>query len=149
VLSRGRIHNLAISQSKGSKKDSVDQIELLLDYGIHGDAHGGSERQVSLLPFESFAQVQKDIADIAPGDFAENITTVGLDFTKVTVGCRLRVGSTIHLVVTQVGKECHHGCYIREIIGDCIMPRQGVFARVEQGGCARVGDTISVVTDAI
>jgi len=80
---------------------------------------------------------------LKPGVFAENLTTTGLDFAEVAVGRRITVGDEIELVVTQIGKECHHGCYIRETVGDCIMPREGVFARVLRGGVVRVGDTIA------
>ena len=140
--SHGRIHRISISEEKGDKKYNVDTAVLVTDYGIEGDAHAGSQRQVSLLPFESFDKVRGAIEDIKPGDFAENITTVGLDFSNVTIGSSLRIGDSIKLEITQIGKECHHGCYIRELVGDCIMPREGVFARVIQGGTFRIGDTI-------
>ena len=83
-------------------------------------------------------------ADIKPGDFAENLTTVGIDLSNVAVGDRFQIGDEIKLVVTQIGKTCHNGCYIREQVGDCIMPRVGLFARVERGGQIRTGDSISL-----
>lgn len=141
----GRIHKISISENKGEKKYNIDRAELVDDYGILGDAHAGSGRQVSLLPFESFSKVQNDIVDINPGDFAENITTSGLDLSTAVIGRRLKIGRTARLEVTQIGKKCHHGCYIREIVGDCIMPREGIFARVIKGGPIETGDRIAWV----
>ena len=138
----GRIHKISVSRTRGNKKRNIDEALLINNFGIDGDAHAGSDRQVSLLPLESFEKVKNDVIDINPGDFAENITTVGLNFSSVRVGSRLRLGRTIRLVVTQIGKECHNGCYIREVVGDCIMPREGVFARVETGGNIQVGDPV-------
>lgn len=143
----GRIHKISISENKGEKKRNIDRAELVDDYGILGDAHAhaGSGRQVSLLPFESFSKVQNDIVDINPGDFAENITTSGLDLSTAVIGRRLKIGRTARLEISQIGKKCHHGCYIREIVGDCIMPREGIFARVIKGGPIETGDRIAWV----
>jgi MOSC domain-containing protein YiiM len=143
VTTAGRIHSISVSQEKGDKKRNVGEARLVKDYGIDGDAHAGSERQVSLLPLESFSKLDDQLVVLKPGVFAENITTTGLDFADVAVGCRLTMGDEIELVVTQIGKECHHGCYIRETVGDCIMPREGVFARVVKGGVVCVGDAIT------
>ena len=139
----GRIHKISVSDRKGTKKQNVERVILRPDHGIVGDAHAGSSRQVSLLCFESFAKVKNDIFDVQPGDFAENITTIGLDLNEIKVGQSLFVGDNIELMVTQIGKECHHGCRIRQIVGECIMPREGVFARVVKGDRMQVGDTIS------
>ncbi len=141
----GRIHKISISENKGEKKQNIDRVELVDDYGIVGDAHAGSGRQVSLLPFESFSKVQNDVVDINPGDFAENITTTGLDLSAATIGRHLMIGREAQLEITQIGKKCHHGCYIREIVGDCIMPREGIFARVIKSGPIETGDTIAWV----
>ena len=141
----GRIHKISISESKGEKKRNIDRAELVDDYGIRGDAHAGSGRQVSLLPLESFSKVQNDVVDINPGDFAENITTSGLDLSTATIGRHLMIGREARLEITQIGKKCHHGCYIREIVGDCIMPREGIFARVIKGGPIETGDSIAWV----
>lgn len=138
----GKIHRISVSMTKGSKKRNIEEALIVENSGIQGDAHAGSERQVSLLPLESFEKVKNDIIDIVPGDFAENITTTGVDFSSIQVGSRLTLGDGIKLVVTQIGKECHEDCQIREIVGDCIMPREGVFARVESGGKIRTGDPI-------
>lgn len=145
MISQGQIHKISISSEKGMKKENLPTVELKEQHGIIGDAHAGSTRQVSLLPFESFDKIREKIDQIKPGDFAENITTIGLDFSKVAIGARLRIGLTTELEITQIGKECHHGCYIREIVGDCIMPREGIFASVITGGRINAGDKISWV----
>lgn len=140
--SLSRIFRISISDKKGDKKWNVPRAELRQDFGIIGDAHAGSERQVSLLPLESFAKVEMKGLAVSPGEFAENITTLGLDFSQVAVGKRLVVGEKVELEITQIGKRCHHGCYIRTMVGDCIMPREGIFARVVKGGTVREGDII-------
>lgn len=113
---------------------------LKRDWGIEGDAHAGDwHRQVSLLPGESIATVRLQLPTLADGDFAENLVTVGLDLRGVKVGDRLRLEGGAVLEVTQIGKECHQGCVIREKTGDCIMPREGVFTRVIAGGVVEVG----------
>jgi len=142
VSSVGKIHKISVSESKGDKKHNIASAVLRKDHGIVGDAHAGTGRQVSLLPFESFDKVREALADIAPGDFAENLTTTGVDFSKAEIGMKMRIGGSISLEITQIGKECHHGCYIREVVGDCIMPREGVFASVLSGGTITVGDAI-------
>ena len=138
----GRIHSISVSETKGDQKHNVGEATLVKNHGIDGDAHAGSERQVSLLPLESFSKLDGHLVDLKPGVFAENLTTMGLDFEDVSVGRKLLVGEHIELEVTQIGKECHHDCYIREAVGDCIMPREGVFVRVMKGGVIRVGDAI-------
>jgi len=145
VPSHGRIHRISISAEKGTKKQNVPSAELRADFGIVGDAHAGSGRQVSLLPFESFDPIRKKLSDIQPGDFAENLTITGVELQKVRVSTRLIIGDSVELVVTQIGKKCHHGCYIRKIVGDCIMPREGVFAAVVTGGRITVGDSITMI----
>lgn len=142
MSSKGKIHKISISTQKGDKKSNIGRAVLKKQHGIVGDAHAGSARQVSLLPFESFDKIREKLNTIAPGDFAENITTVGLDFSQVRVGARLKIGSQAELEITQIGKECHHGCYIREAVGDCIMPREGIFAAVVREGDISTGDEI-------
>lgn len=136
------IYRISVSIETGSKKRNVESAKLAEDFGIVGDAHAGSERQVSLLPFEAFDTVREHVPQISPGDFAENITTRGLEMSSVTIGDRLYIGSAVELVITHIGKKCHHGCYIREAVGDCIMPRMGLFAKIATGGTVRVGDRI-------
>ena len=138
----GEIYRISVSAETGSKKENVDSARLAEDFGIVGDAHAGSERQVSLLPFETFDEIREQLPQITPGDFAENITTCGIDMSSVSIGDRLRIGTEVELVITHVGKECHNGCYIREVVGDCIMPRMGLFAKIVAGGMVRVGDMI-------
>ena len=138
----GRIHSISVSKTKGDQKHNVDEATLLENHGIEGDAHAGSERQVSLLPLESFSKMDGHQVDLKPGDFAENLTTTGLDFEDLSIGRKLMIGERVELEVTQIGKECHNDCHIREVVGDCIMPREGVFVRVLKGGVIRVGDAI-------
>lgn len=138
----GEVYRLSVSEQKGFKKNNTDEVSLTENFGIDGDAHAGSERQVSLLPFEAFEPVRKLLPEIEPGDFAENITTRNIDFSSASIGDRLRIGSSVRLVITYIGKECHEDCYIKEAVGDCIMPRQGVFASVYVGGLIKVGDSI-------
>ncbi len=140
--SHSRVFRLSISSRKGEKKRNVDTVLLRSDFGIVGDAHAGSQRQVSLLPYESFAKVAKQGLQVKPGEFAENITTIGLDCSDITIGSRLRIGETVELCITHIGKDCHKGCYIREAVGDCIMPREGLFARVIRGGRVQSGDQL-------
>lgn len=147
TLTSGEVCCLSISARKGSRKNNVDRVSVMANFGIAGDAHAGSERQVSLLPYESFDVVRGRLPDIKPGDFAENITTRGIDFSLARVGDRLQVGGSVRLVITHVGKECHHNCLIRQAVGDCIMPRLGIFAAVIEGGMIQVGDKIRWETD--
>jgi MOSC domain-containing protein YiiM len=129
-------------------KHNVPEAELQADFGIVGDAHAGSgPRQVSLLDMASIEELRQKGADISPGDFAENLTVEGIDLSVLKVGQRLRVGRTIELEVTQLGKRCHGRCRIFEKLGDCIMPRQGVFARVVTGGRIQAGDAIELMKD--
>lgn len=144
----GRIRAISISSQKGMPKHNVPEAELKADFGMVGDAHAGSDhRQISLLAMESIEELRGRGADISPGDFAENITVEGLDLSALGVGCRLRIGNGVFLEVTQLGKRCHGRCRIFEKLGDCIMPRQGVFARVVTGGQIAVGDTVELMKD--
>jgi len=140
----GRIKAISISEHKGMAKSNVPEAELKADFGLVGDAHAGSPRQVSLLAFESIDQFREKGLDVSPGDFAENITIEGMDLSRLAVGSRLRVAQA-QLEVTQLGKKCHGRCRIYEKVGDCIMPVQGVFARVVVGGIIRVGDFVEVL----
>lgn len=139
------IYRLSISAVKGEKKKNVKFVNILPSIGIEGDAHAGSARPVSLLPFESFSKLENSELKINPGDFAENITTVGLNFGKIIVGTRITLGDSVILEVIQIGKECHNGCVIKQTVGDCIMPREGVFANVIEGGILREGDPVKVL----
>ena len=131
----GRIEAICVSPAKGTVKVTVDRAELRVEHGIVGDAHAGDwHRQVSLLPSESIAKVRAQMPELADGAFAENLVTSGIDLGGVRVGDRVAIGDGVQLEVTQIGKECHQGCAIRQITGDCIMPREGIFCRVLQGG---------------
>lgn len=135
------------SKEKGIKKEVVAEFFLKEGFGVVGDAHAdcGTHRQVSLLAIESIAKMRGLGFDVNPGDFAENFTTDGIDLVSLPVGTRLSVGSGVILEITQIGKECHAGCAIFRQVGKCIMPKEGVFARVIRGGLARAGDTIQVL----
>ena len=122
--------SLNISLKKGEKKSPVPALDLVVDYGIEGDAHAGNwHRQISLLADEDIATMRGRGIEIQYGDFAENITTRGVDLSSLPVGTRLVLGEAV-VEVTQIGKECHQGCAIREAVGDCVMPRKGIFAKV-------------------
>ena len=145
---KGRIRAISVSEQKGMKKVNVPEAELRAGFGIVGDAHAGNwDRQVSLLEIESIDIMAAKGANVSPGDFAENITTEGIDLTELKIGEKLRLGTEVEIKITRFGKQCHGRCIIYEQIGDCIMPRKGVFAKVNRGGSIRVGDTIEVITD--
>jgi MOSC domain-containing protein YiiM len=134
------------SENKGTKKKPVPEVTIKEEFGVVGDAHGDclTHRQVSLLAIESIDKMRSRGFDLQPGDFAENITTQGLDLVSLPIGTRFQVGKEVVLEMTQIGKECHASCEIRRLVGDCIMPREGVFARVIQGGRVRAGDNITI-----
>jgi len=145
---RGRIKAISVSEQKGTQKVNVPEAELLADFGIIGDAHAGNwHRQVSLLAVESIDEIVAKGTKVSPGDFAENITTEGLNLHELSVGSKLRLGGSVELEVTQFGKKCHERCEIFERVGDCIMPRKGVFAKVIRAGSINVGDVIEVIND--
>lgn len=141
----GTVQAVNISDRKGEKKHEVGGITLLKNYGVKNDAHGGSERQVSLLAFERIEDMRKDLATLKVGDFAENITTTGIAASDLTPGMRVSIGETVLLEITQIGKVCHNGCSIRKEVGYCIMPKEGVFGKVITGGDVKKGDQIEIV----
>ena len=132
------------SSEKGVRKDVVGQGLLKEDFGLAGDAHADccTHRQVSLLAIESIDKMRRGGFEVGPGDFAENLTTEGVPLSSLPVGARLSIGEDIVLEITQIGKECHAGCAIFRQVGKCIMPREGVFARVVRGGMVKTGDII-------
>jgi len=143
---QGQIVAVSVSDRKGVVKHNVAQARLLVEHGLEGDAHAeGGIRQVSLLAQESIDKMRAAGAKVNPGDFAENLTTEGLDVCSLPVGTRLKVGPEVELEITQIGKTCHKGCAIRELVGDCVMPREGVFARVLREGVVKPGDVIEVL----
>lgn len=128
------ILSINISERTGVQKNPVEQAQLQVDHGISGDAHAGPwHRQVSFLADEDIETMRGKGIDLNYGDFAENITTRGITLAELPVGTRLSLGDC-ELEVTQIGKECHHGCAIFQAVGDCVMPRRGIFARVLKGG---------------
>jgi MOSC domain-containing protein YiiM len=136
---------VCISDNKGERKTPVDSVELRENHGIVGDAHAGDwHRQVSLLASESIDKMRVLGLDVDSGDFAENITTSGIELVSLPVGTRLQIGETL-LEVTQIGKECHTRCAIFYQAGDCVMPKEGIFARVITGGVIRPGDEVEIV----
>jgi MOSC domain-containing protein YiiM len=144
--SRGKVVAVNISQEKGTRKTNVGQSCLLPEFGLKDDAHAGKwHRQVSLLAMESIAKMVRLGLQVGPGDFAENITTQGLDLLNLPLGTKFRIGESSLLEVSQIGKVCHTRCAIYYQAGDCVMPKEGIFARVLEGGQIRVGDEIHVL----
>ena len=142
------IEALCISTHRGTQKEQVAAATFVPDWGIEGDAHAGHwHRQVSLLASEQIEAFRARGADVGPGAFGENMVVRGIDFARLPVGTRLQSG-TVLLELTQIGKECHQHCTIYQAVGDCIMPRQGVFAKVLEGGTLHVGDELVVVQQA-
>lgn len=143
---QGRIVSINISDRKGIRKKPVDEVILKTGYGIEGDAHASSEwhRQVSLLAIESIRKMQALGLDVKPGDFAENLTTEGIDLLSLPIGTHMTIGEDIEVEVSQIGKECHTRCAIYYQAGDCVMPKEGIFVKVLKGGTVRKGDTIIV-----
>ena len=136
---------VCISTEKGTQKTPVESIALRVAHGIVSDAHAGDwHRQVSLLANESVDKMRAKFPDLPAGSFAENILTEGLELFTLPVGTRLRVGGTV-LEVTQIGKECHAACAIREVTGDCVMPREGIFAIVIEEGSVCAGDAVELI----
>ena len=141
----GTIHALCVSEKKGTLKQPVDTVLFQTEWGIAGDAHAGSwHRQVSFLGLKEIENFRKLGVDVPFGAFGENVVADGVRFKELPVGTRLRAGEA-WFEITQIGKECHKGCAIREQVGDCIMPREGVFGRVLHGGWVRMGDALELV----
>lgn len=142
----GRIVAVSISTQKGVKKTNIKQGRLLENYGLEHDAHAGDwHRQVSLLAIESIAKIREKGLDVNPGDFAENITTEGLRLWEIPMGTRLMLGSEALVEVTQIGKVCHNHCAIYSQVGDCVMPKEGIFVRVLKAGVIHPEDRIQVL----
>ncbi|MZQ75000.1 MAG: MOSC domain-containing protein [Peptoclostridium sp.] len=141
----GKVISVNTSDKKGVVKTPVAEVLLRAGHGIEGDAHAGDwHRQVSLLGIESFEKMRVMGIELEPGKFAENMTTEGIVLYELPVGTRLQIGETLH-EVTQIGKQCHSGCEIKSLVGDCVMPREGIFTKVLKGGKVRPGDSIEIL----
>ena len=141
-----KIVSIAVSKKKGTRKTPVDEAFVSKNHGLEGDAHAGKwHRQVSFLSSESIEKTRRQGLNVTFGDFAENIATEGIDWPKVPVGTRFQLGTSVLIEITQIGKECHNKCAIYYKAGDCIMPREGVFARVLEEGTIRIGDEIRIM----
>jgi len=143
----GKVVAVCISAQKGERKKPVAEVLIRENHGIVGDAHAGDwHRQISLLALESIKKMQAKGLDVTTGDFAENITTEGIDLPSLPIGTKLVIGETLN-EVTQIGKECHTRCAIYQQAGDCVMPREGIFVKVLRGGIVRTNDRIEIVAD--
>lgn len=151
---KGKIFSINTSKGKGTSKVPVNEGRLIEGSGLEGDAHFGTRlREVSLLAIESIRKqkecekVKKSGVSLKEGDFAENITTEGMDLGKLKIGSKIRIGSGVIIQITKIGKECHRYCSIYYKIGSCIMPKEGIFAGVIRGGIIKKGDEIEVQND--
>ena len=139
---------VSVSEKKGIRKTNVPESFFVAEHGLKDDAHAGDgHRQVSLLAQESIEKMQKLGLDVNAGDFAENLTTSGIELVSLPVGTKMRVGETVLMEVTQIGKVCHARCAIYYQAGDCVMPKEGIFTRVLEGGRVVPGDEITIVVN--
>ena len=144
----GKIVAICISEKKGVQKKDIKKCRLIENYGLEGDAHAGSwHRQISLLSIEGRLVMENKGIKLDAGDFGENVLTEGVDFANIMVGNELRLGEDALVRVTQIGKECHDRCHIYYQVGDCIMPREGIFAEVLKGGEIKIDDDIAFLND--
>lgn len=142
----GKLLAICMSEKKGTQKKPVDSAVLKADWGIEGDAHAGKwHRQVSMLSFEKIEDFRAKGAEVGFGAFGENLVVEGFDLRSIPVGTRFQVGEAL-LELTQIGKECHSHCEIYKVMGDCIMPREGVFTKVVKGGRIATGDKIIILS---
>lgn len=143
---KAKIVAVCTSENKGERKKNIGEAKLIENHGIEGDAHAGDwHRQVSLLGLESIDKMREKGLNVNPGDFAENLTTEGIVLFELPIGTKLRIGSEAQGEVTQIGKVCHDRCAIYYQAGDCVMPREGIFIKVLNGGPVKVGDLIEVI----
>lgn len=141
----GKVIAVCTSPAKGTQKTNIGKGVFIEDFGIEGDAHAGKwHRQVSLLSYNKIEEFRARGAEVADGAFGENLVVEGIDFKTLLIGTRFRCNDVV-LELTQVGKECHHGCEIFQKMGDCIMPREGVFTKVIKGGVIEAGDVLDII----
>ena len=141
----GKIMAVCISEKRGTQKKNIEKVRLIENFGLEGDAHGGNwHRQVSLLSYEKVRAFEEKGISVEDGAFGENLLVEGFDFKTLPIGTRFRCGEVL-LEMTQIGKECHSHCEIYQSVGDCNMPREGVFARVLHGGMIQIGDVMEIV----
>lgn len=141
----GKIMAVCISEKRGTQKKNIEKVRLIENFGLEGDAHAGNwHRQVSLLSYEKVRAFEEKGISVEEGTFGENLLVEGFDFKTLPIGTRFRCGDVL-LEMTQIGKECHSHCEIYQAVGDCIMPREGVFARVLHGGEIQIGDEMKIV----
>ena len=145
---KGKITAVCISDTKGVRKTPCPSGVFLENYGMANDAHAerGIKRQVSLLSVDSIEKMKSIGLNVGPGDFAENLTVTGIELYTLLPGTKLAVGDEVILEISQIGKACHTGCAIFKEVGKCIMPKEGVFAKVVMGGEIRTGDEVEIVT---
>lgn len=143
----GVLKAISISSQKGIQKTNVGIAHIVENFGILGDAHAGKwHRQISILAMESIEKMKNTgLENLKPGDFAENLTTEFLSLPDIKLGSKIRISNSVLLEVTQIGKECHNRCAIFKAVGDCVMPREGIFAKVLSGGTIKVNDIIEVI----
>jgi MOSC domain-containing protein YiiM len=142
----GKIHAISISKRKGIPKSNIASANLIYEHGIENDAHAGNwHRQISLLAVESIEKMRIKLPNLRAGAFAENITTEGIDLGKLTIGDKIKIGSNAELEITQIGKECRDKCAIYFRVGDCVMPKEGLFARVIRSGNINMNDDITLL----
>lgn len=145
---QGKIKALCVSKEKGTKKQNIKRAVFKEGFGIINDAHAGSQRQVSLLAAESIEKMKAKGLNVGFGDFAENIVTCGIDLKNLPITTKIKIGRGIILEITQIGKVCQTRCIIYYSAGDCIMPREGIFAKVLKGGIVKIGDKLEVLNGA-
>lgn len=143
----GKVMAVCRSEKKGTQKKNIESGNFIVDFGLEGDAHGGNwHRQVSLLSYDRVEEFKAKGAPVDHGSFGENLVVAGIDFKTLPVGCKLQCNDVL-MEVTQIGKECHAHCEIHKIMGDCIMPREGIFVKILTPGKISVGDELFVLQD--
>lgn len=142
----GVIKAVCISKEKGTQKVNIHEAKVIEGFGLEDDAHGGNwHRQISLLSYEKIEDFKRRGAPVQDGSFGENLIVEGIELTMLPIGCKFKVGDEVILELTQIGKECHSGCEIYQIMGECIMPKNGVFTKIIKGGTIKEGDSIYVI----